>query len=142
MFDEFIDKYKFWIGGTLIVVILAGGGFLVWNKIGQNKKVQENQTIQNLQVENDKLRQELSSGAEQQVAGAATTASISDKININTADAAGLDKLPGIGPARAADMISYRESHGGFKTIEEMKNIKGIGDKTFESMKDLITVGE
>lgn len=53
-----------------------------------------------------------------------------------------LDKLPGIGPARAKDIITYREQKGGFKTIEEIKNIKGIGDKSFESLKDLITVGE
>jgi len=76
------------------------------------------------------------------VAGISTTEDESDKININTADATELDKLPGIGPARAADIIDYRQSHGGFKSIEEIKNISGIGDKTFENMKDLITVGE
>lgn len=141
MFDEFIDKYKLWIGGVLITVILAGAGFLIFDKMGRDKKQAENQTIQALQAQNDQLRAELSNSTKQ-VAGASTAQAQSDKININTADTAGLDKLPGIGPARAADIISYRESHGGFKTIEEMKNIKGIGDKTFESMKDLITVGE
>lgn len=62
------------------------------------------------------------------------------KININTATVGELDTLPGIGPARAADIISYREQNGGFKSIEDIKNIKGIGDASFEKLKDKITI--
>jgi len=62
------------------------------------------------------------------------------KININTATEAELDTLPGIGPARAADIITYREESGGFKSIEDIKNIKGIGDASFEKMKEKITI--
>lgn len=146
MFDTFILKYRFVIGGILLVIILVGSGFLVWDKFASNNKNQENQTIADLKNQNNQLRQELSNQSQQQVAGISTTASnsvesIGTKININTADVAELDKIPNIGPARAADVIAYRTTKGGFKTIEEMKNIKGIGDKTFESMKDLITVG-
>lgn len=64
----------------------------------------------------------------------------SDKININTATAEELDKLPGVGPAKAEDIISYRESNGRFKTIEELKNVKGIGESSFEKIKEKITI--
>lgn len=66
--------------------------------------------------------------------------SISAKININTASTTELDKLPGVGPSRAEQIITYRAENGGFKSIEEIQNIKGIGPKTFEKMKDMITV--
>lgn len=62
------------------------------------------------------------------------------KVNINTADEAMLDTLPGIGPSKAKRIIEYREQNGPFKSIEEIKNVSGIGDKTFEQLKDLITV--
>ena len=62
------------------------------------------------------------------------------KININTATEAELDTLPGIGPARAADIKTYREENGGFKSIEDIKNIKGIGEASFEKMKERITI--
>lgn len=61
-------------------------------------------------------------------------------VNINTASLAELDLLPGIGPVYAQRIIDYRASNGGFKTIEEIKNVKGIGDSTFEKMKSYITI--
>jgi len=62
------------------------------------------------------------------------------KIDINSADITQLDSLPGIGPATAQKIIDYREQNGPFKTIEEIKNVSGIGDKKFEDIKDKITV--
>lgn len=61
-------------------------------------------------------------------------------ININTADEKELDSLPGVGPAKAQDIISYREENGGFQSIEDIKNVKGIGESSFEKLKDKITV--
>lgn len=61
-------------------------------------------------------------------------------ININTADEKELDSLPGVGPAKAEDIISYREENGGFQSIEDIKNVKGIGESSFEKLKDKITV--
>lgn len=61
-------------------------------------------------------------------------------VNINTADAAALDTLPGIGPTKAAAIVDYRTSHGPFTTIEAIQNVKGIGPATFEKLKDHITV--
>lgn len=61
-------------------------------------------------------------------------------ININTASASRLDELPGIGPGKAKAIVEHRESKGAFKTIEELKNVKGIGQKTFDGLKGRITV--
>lgn len=61
-------------------------------------------------------------------------------VNINTATKAELDTLPGIGPSKAEAIITYRETVGRFNTIEDIKNVKGIGDKTFQNLKDYITV--
>lgn len=61
-------------------------------------------------------------------------------VNINTATLEQLDTLPGVGEATANKIITYREENGGFKTIEDLKNVKGIGDKKFEDMKSSICV--
>ena len=62
-------------------------------------------------------------------------------ININTANLAELDTLPGIGPTTAQKIIDYRTVNGPFLLIENIMNVSGIGPATFESIKDLITVG-
>ena len=62
------------------------------------------------------------------------------KINVNVADAAELDKLKGIGPVLAQRIIDYRTKNGSFKSIDELKNVSGIGDKIFEKFKNDITV--
>jgi competence protein ComEA len=61
-------------------------------------------------------------------------------INLNTATLEQLDQLPGIGPAIAQRIIDYREQSGSFKTIEEITEVSGIGEATFNKIKDLITV--
>jgi competence protein ComEA len=63
-----------------------------------------------------------------------------DKVNINTATAEELDTLPGVGPSIAQRIIDYRTTHGPFRSIEDIKKVKGIGDATFEELKDKITV--
>ncbi len=61
-------------------------------------------------------------------------------ININTASAELLCQLPGIGPKTAARIVEYRQTHGRFRTIEEIMNVRGIGPKKFEQIKNRITV--
>lgn len=60
------------------------------------------------------------------------------KISINDADISKLKEIPGIGEVKANSIILYREKNNGFKSIEELKNVDGIGEKTFEKIKDSI----
>lgn len=62
------------------------------------------------------------------------------KININKADENELQNIPGIGPAKAAAIIQYRQENGPFQAVEDLKKISGIGDKTFEKLKESISV--
>lgn len=64
----------------------------------------------------------------------------SDLVNINTADVERLATLKGIGPSLAQKIIDYREQNGAFKSIDEIKNVRGIGQKKFDSFKDKITI--
>ena len=66
--------------------------------------------------------------------------SSNSKININKATQTELDNLPGIGPSTAMKIIEYREEKGDFKTIEEIKEVSGIGDAKYEKIKDKIEV--
>lgn len=62
------------------------------------------------------------------------------KVNLNTATETELQALPGIGQKKAQEIIRYREENGGFKVIEDLKNISGFGEKTFEKLKDSLTL--
>ncbi len=70
-----------------------------------------------------------------------STQSTVKKININTASAQELTTLPRIGPKKASAIIEYRNKNGKFQRIEDIMKVKGIGEKTFLRLKDLITVG-
>lgn len=61
-------------------------------------------------------------------------------INLNTATVAQLETIPGIGKATAERILEYRQKNGGFKKVEDLMNVRGIGEKSFLKMKPLITV--
>jgi competence protein ComEA len=62
-------------------------------------------------------------------------------VNLNTATVEQLDGLPGIGPSMAARIVEYRQKNGAFKKIEDLMNVRGIGEKNFLKLKPLVTVG-
>jgi comEA protein len=163
-----LETWKYVAIGALAIVILVGSGVLFWQVDRQNKpktdayagatelksQVDElNKKIDDLNkalsdakaqvtVETTSVTQKTTSGG--QVAGASTSKNtsqpISGKININTASASELESLSGVGETKAQAIIDYRNANGGFKSIGEIENVKGIGPATFAKMKDLITI--
>ncbi len=61
-------------------------------------------------------------------------------VNLNTATEADLQTISGIGAKRAADIIAYRQENGQFKSVDDLNNVTGIGDKTLENLKPYVTV--
>jgi competence protein ComEA len=70
----------------------------------------------------------------------ASAPTASSPLNINTATSAQLETLPGLGKAVAERIVEYRDKNGNFKKVEDLMNVKGIGEKSFLKLKPLITV--
>lgn len=70
----------------------------------------------------------------------ASRESVIAAVDLNTASQQDLERLPRIGPKMAQRILSYREEHGGFGSVEELKRIKGIGDKTYKEIKPYIVL--
>ena len=70
----------------------------------------------------------------------ASTQAAASPLNLNTATVAQLESLPGIGKSTAERIIEYRQKSGGFKKVEDLMNVKGIGEKNFLKLKPLVTV--
>ena len=73
-------------------------------------------------------------------AAATVTATATAPVNLNTATAEQLATIPGVGPKMAERIIDYRQKNGGFKKVEDLMNVSGVGEKSFLKMKPLITV--
>lgn len=113
------------------------------NTINPAQKLKDGQKIivpvKSLMEENDAVQGKPPVSADSQ--SKASSSSIG-KININTAGLAELDNIPGIGPALAQRIIDYRSNNGFFGSPEDLKNVPGIGDKTYEKMSGYLTVGQ
>ena len=162
---ELLSRFGITARETVIIAVLVfclTGGLIIkysgWNKpddfdySGPDKQFEEktkqdfdllkNQSLNELQkersIEIKKTADSLYSGIENQSKN--KVIKINRIINLNNAYSADLMLLPGIGEVIAERIIEYREKTGGFKKIEEIKNVKGIGDKKFEMIKAFITV--
>lgn len=80
------------------------------------------------------------SASSSSVSSSTSGAASGDLINLNTATAADLQKLNGIGEKKAEQIIAYRQEKGSFKSIDDLKEVSGIGDKTFAAIKDQLTI--
>ena len=81
-----------------------------------------------------------SSDFQNSISSSSSSSSKNNKININRATQTELETIPGVGPSTALKIINYREKNGKFASIEDIKNISGIGDAKYEKMKDFISV--
>ncbi len=73
-------------------------------------------------------------------AGHAGGAAIAGVVNVNSATAEELSLLPGVGPAKAQAILEYRKQHGAFKRVDDLSEVKGIGDKALERMRPHVTL--
>ncbi len=80
-------------------------------------------------------------GEGEQAGGAPAGGGAGEKrVNLNTADARRLEELPGIGPTLAGRIVAYRDKHGGFRSVDELKKVSGIGNKKFEELRELVEI--
>lgn len=123
----------------------AAGGFLpeaAGNSINQAQPLSDGQQIY-VPTREEAEREGLNPAAEAgQTTGNTVPEGTEDtgKVNLNTADAAALQTLSGIGEAKAQAILAYREEHGGFSSVEELMNVPGIKENTFSNIKDKIAV--
>jgi competence protein ComEA len=75
-----------------------------------------------------------------EVATAAPGLTADGLVNLNSADAATLETLPRVGPAMAARIIAWREANGGFGSVDDLRDVTGIGERTFAELQPLVTV--
>jgi len=115
----------------LIVVLVAGAGASAW----RHYRLQHNLKAVRIGIARD------STASPDPRPPASDLRSPTPALDLNSASAAELDLLPGIGPALAQRIIEYREKHGGFRTLEELKKVSGIGPKKFEAIKDRVAAG-
>ena len=112
-------------------------------KIGEleeSQKISKSELQISNQNSNVQAEQVQTTATPQQSTNTTAAKPVSGKININTATSAELDTLPGIGPAKAKAIIDYRNSKGGFKSINELDNVSGIGKATIDKFRDQITI--
>lgn len=133
-------------GSRVAVAIEAAGGFsddAVCDSVNLARVLQDGELVVVASASAEQPSEpsgEYAGSPQQGVGGGRVAASSPGRININTASAAELEQLPGIGEATAAKIVADRNANGPFKTVEDLKRVSGIGDKKYEALADLICV--
>lgn len=133
---HFIKDHVTYIGIILIQIVLIGAGFVLLSSSNKKEAITASTSPVKEIFDDSKNKEETK--LKPMVTGTSTERDLI--ININTADIEELITLDGIGEAIAQKIVDYREEAGNFKTIEDIKNVSGIGDKKFEAIKNNITV--
>ena len=115
--------YPISIGMRLFEVVALAGGF-----------------TSKADRESVNLARTVTDGEQIIVSGTGETAANDGLIHLNKATAADFDKLPGIGPTLSARIVDWREANGGFKSVDDLRRVSGIGDKLFAGIKTLVTI--
>ncbi len=125
------DQLKTHLGVFLLVVVFVGLGIFL---LGEEKTEIK---ISGPKVESEIFEEDEEDGEYEE----AETKEVQEEgININTASAKELESLPGIGEVLSQRIVDYRDTFGDFKSIDELKNVDGIGEKKFFDIEDLVVV--
>ena len=129
--------YEMPAGSRIFEVVEEAGGF---TKNADTALINQAETVTDGMKINvpDKRKAETHSSSQQ--ASSETVTSTESMININTADSQTLQQISGIGPVTAEKIINYRETNGAFRSVDEITNVNGIGEKTLQKIKPRITV--
>jgi competence protein ComEA len=129
--------------GARVVDVIAAAGGLAPNAdpagVNLARQLSDGEQLY-VPVQGEVSAEQLAAGGSGGGSGGASDGAGSAKVNLNSATTADLQSLPRIGEAMAQRIIDYREANGRFRSIEDLRNITGIGDKTFEALKDLVTI--
>ena len=130
---------------VLAIASLAGLGWS-WNRTIERSQAIESQPV-SAAIENGSSSREPAVNHDQEADHTARSIdqgslSVVRRIDINSADAAQLDLLPGIGPALASRILADREENGVYQTIDELDRVRGIGPKTIEKIRSFVIIGD
>ncbi|MCF7796326.1 MAG: helix-hairpin-helix domain-containing protein [Lentisphaeria bacterium] len=121
-------------------ITLLAGGIVRWTKIQQSPMLQiQTKSVYEEMSTFQAVSHELNSNTAIVESKAEKISMLEGTININQADTATLQQLPGIGPTLASRIIDFRSEHGPFTQIEDLKKVKGIGTKMFEKISKIIS---
>lgn len=135
--------YELETGSRIQDAILAAGGQSEnadLNKINLAYELEDGQKIKIPGIFEQETAYIYNNGGENVIVSDTGPSSSGEKININKATSEELQKINGVGPSLAEKIITYRNQNGKFKSIDELKNVSGIGDKKYETVKEYVIV--
>lgn len=120
----------------LVLITVAFAAFILGFFLGRNQTAEPISLSIPMSMQTEPARE-----TEAEPETAATESPVAFPIDLNSADERELTVLPGIGEVLAQRILTYREEIGSFSSVEELLNVEGIGEKRFEEILDLITIG-